>query len=174
MWHASSTGFVGDLFPDFSESLNDNIMVARRIELQEAVKKLLKIIFRVDVFLQDHLQHGILEILKWVIGILHHGNAVNDFGSSLDRFRIPSSGLVCWPALLAPDELEEERLGFGCFGEFEVLGLRFGVGSWTSEGFGLPQTQPALGMDMDWRRFFFFEDIERVLFSARFKILSGS
>lgn len=53
------------------------------------------------------------------------------------------------PALLAPDELEEERLGFGCFGEIEVLGLRFGVGSWTSEGFGLPQTQPALGMGMD-------------------------
>ncbi|KAJ6365557.1 hypothetical protein OIU76_030356 [Salix suchowensis] len=120
-------------------------MVARRIELQEAVKKLLKIIFRVDVFLQDHLQHGILEILKWVIGILHHGNAVNDFGSFWIGFGFRVLG---WPALLAPDELEEERLGFGCFGEIEVLGLRFGAGSWTSEGFGLPQTQPALGMGM--------------------------
>ncbi|KAJ6739461.1 hypothetical protein OIU74_004269 [Salix koriyanagi] len=112
-----------------------------------------------------------LKSWKWVIGILHHGNAVNDFGSFWIGFGFRVLGLVCWcscsewqhwkrsrllrcPVMtglhfLAPDELEEERLGFGSFGEIEVLGLRFGVGSWTSEGFGLPQTQPALGMGMD-------------------------
>ncbi|KAJ6928219.1 hypothetical protein NC651_012045 [Populus alba x Populus x berolinensis] len=55
-------------------------MLARRIQLQEAVKKLFKMIFRVDVLLQDHLRHRILEILKRVIRILHHSNAVNDSG----------------------------------------------------------------------------------------------
>ncbi|KAF9684679.1 hypothetical protein SADUNF_Sadunf04G0143700 [Salix dunnii] len=126
-------------------------MVARRIKLQEAVKKLFEIIFRVDVFLQDHLQHGILEILKRVVGILHHGDAVSDFGSFWVGFGFRSSSSLSTndrPTLLVPDELEEERLGFGSFGGIEVLGLRFGVGSCTSEGFGLPQTQPALDYDM--------------------------
>lgn len=51
------------------------------------------------------------------------------------------------PTLLS-QELEDEQLGFGSFGEIEVVGLGFGAGSYTSESFALPQPQPALDVSM--------------------------
>ena len=75
MWRSGS----GDNpIPDLRESLNDDLVVTRRVELQETVEKLLKIILGVNFSLQDHLKHWLAEILVWVIGILHHGDAVRD------------------------------------------------------------------------------------------------
>lgn len=63
------------------------------------------------------------------------------------------------PALLS-QELEVEH-GFASFWEMEDLVLGTGVGSYTSEGFGLlqPRPQPPLAASMVLRSFFFFEDM---------------
>lgn len=54
--------------------------MARRVQLQKTVQKLLKIVSRVDFFFEDHLKHGLPEIFIRVVGIFDHGDAVLDFG----------------------------------------------------------------------------------------------
>lgn len=84
-WFQQDQPIRDNVIPDLLESFEDNIMVARRIQLKKAIKKLLEIFFRVYLFLQDHLQHGMPEILIRVAGILLDGDAVDDF---LARFGI--------------------------------------------------------------------------------------
>lgn len=47
-------------------------MVVGRVELQETVEKLFEIIFGVQLFLQNHLQHGAAEVQIRVVGIFLH------------------------------------------------------------------------------------------------------
>ncbi|KAL4284565.1 hypothetical protein GQ457_16G008060 [Hibiscus cannabinus] len=72
--------------PDLRESLHDYTVVARRIQLQEAPKQLPEIAFGVDSFLQDHLKHGMSKVLVGIVGILHHGDAVDDFRETAAEF----------------------------------------------------------------------------------------
>ncbi|KAB2034827.1 hypothetical protein ES319_D04G110800v1 [Gossypium barbadense] len=58
--------------PDLRESSNNNPMVIRRIQLQETVEKLSQIIFRIYLFLQYHLQHGVPEVQIRVVGVFLH------------------------------------------------------------------------------------------------------
>lgn len=51
-------------------------MVARRVELQEAVEKLPEIIFRVYLVLQNHLKHGMPKVQVRVAGVLLHRHAL--------------------------------------------------------------------------------------------------
>lgn len=47
-------------------------MVVGRVELQETVEQLFEIIFGVQLFLQNHLQHGAAEVQIRVVGIFLH------------------------------------------------------------------------------------------------------
>lgn len=66
-------------FADFHKGVDDDLVVTRGVELKEALEKLLKIGFGVDLSLQDHLEHGITKILMWVLRFLLHGDAVHQF-----------------------------------------------------------------------------------------------
>lgn len=61
-------------------------MVVRRVQLQKTVEKLLKIVSGVNFFLEDHLKHGLPEILIRVVGIFDDGEAVLDFLTGADGF----------------------------------------------------------------------------------------
>ncbi|XP_014620256.1 uncharacterized protein LOC114379014 [Glycine soja] len=54
-------------FADLHEGLNDELVVARGVQLEEALEKLSEIGFCVDLSLEDHLEHGGSEILMWVV-----------------------------------------------------------------------------------------------------------
>lgn len=58
--------------------------MVRRIQLQKTVKKLLKIISGIDFFPEDHLKHGLSEILIRVLGIFDDSEAVLDFRAGAD------------------------------------------------------------------------------------------
>lgn len=61
--------------PDLREGSNDNPVIVRRIQLQETVEQLFQIIFRVNLLLQNHLQHGLPEIQIRVVRIFLHRHA---------------------------------------------------------------------------------------------------
>lgn len=67
--------FWDDPIPDLHESLDNNIVVTRRIQLKEAFEELLKIPLWENLFLQDHLKHRLSKIMVWVIGILNNSDA---------------------------------------------------------------------------------------------------
>ncbi|KAK3025889.1 hypothetical protein RJ639_041686 [Escallonia herrerae] len=53
--------------------------------LQETVEKLAKVVFRVNLLLEYHLQHGVPEIQVRVVGVLLNGKAVSaDPSEALD------------------------------------------------------------------------------------------
>ncbi|KAH1218850.1 hypothetical protein GmHk_13G039130 [Glycine max] len=54
-------------FADLHEGLNDDLVVARGVQLEEALEKLLEFGFCVDLSLQDHLEYGGSKILMWVV-----------------------------------------------------------------------------------------------------------
>lgn len=63
-------------------------MIVGRIQLQETVKQLLQIISGVNLFLQDHLQHGLAEIEVRVVGVFLHRHALAaDSPESLDSLQ---------------------------------------------------------------------------------------
>ena len=69
--------------PYLGERSDDDLVVARRIELEKAVEELLQIVCRVDLFLKDHLKHGLPEILVGIVGDFDDRDAVLDFGAGV-------------------------------------------------------------------------------------------
>lgn len=63
-----------ELIPNLGESFDDNFMVERRIQMEEAIEKLLEAGGGVNLLLDYHLEHRVPEILIWVVGILLDGN----------------------------------------------------------------------------------------------------
>lgn len=66
------------LIRNLSESSDDDFMVVRRIETEEAIEKLLKPTGGVNPLLDYHLKHRVAKILIWVVGILLDGDAIPD------------------------------------------------------------------------------------------------
>lgn len=77
----SRGGAAAAAVPYLHEGSDDDLVVARGIELEEAVEELLQIASGVDFLLEDHLQHRLPEISVRVVGIFYHGEAVVDFGA---------------------------------------------------------------------------------------------
>lgn len=50
-------------------------MVTGRIQLEEAAEQVLEIPLGENLLLQDHLKHRLSEIMVWVVGVLHDGDA---------------------------------------------------------------------------------------------------
>ena len=87
-WH------IKDPIPYLSESPNDDPMVVRRLELQETVEKLPEIVFRVNLVLENHLEHGAAEVEVGVVGVLLHRHALTaDAAEPLDGPQTPYVGV---------------------------------------------------------------------------------
>lgn len=67
--------------PYLHEGSDDDLVVARGIQIEKAVEELLQIASGVDFLLEDHLKHRLPEISIRVVGIFYHGQAVVDFGA---------------------------------------------------------------------------------------------
>ena len=61
--------------PDVGEGADDNLVIIRAIELQEAVEEVLELIFGVNLLLQNHLQHRLPEIQIRIVRLLLHCHA---------------------------------------------------------------------------------------------------
>ncbi|KAH6789757.1 hypothetical protein C2S51_004763 [Perilla frutescens var. frutescens] len=72
--------------PYLDERLNDDFVVARRVQLQKTVQKLLKIVSGVDFFLEYHLKHGLPEIFIRIVRIFDDGEAVFEFWTGSHGF----------------------------------------------------------------------------------------
>lgn len=80
-WFSSSSSSTANrvskcIFTDLIEGFNDDMVVTLSIQLKKALKKILKVFFRVDLLLKDHLKHGVPEIMIWVGRALLNGKAV--------------------------------------------------------------------------------------------------
>ncbi|XP_022927474.1 uncharacterized protein LOC111434292 [Cucurbita moschata] len=73
---------------NLGESSDDDFVVIRRIELEEAIEKLLKTIGRVNFLLDYHFKNRLAKIVVWVVGILLDCDAVRD----ADRYWALDSG----------------------------------------------------------------------------------
>ena len=91
-------------------------MVVRRIELQETVEKLPEIVFRVNLVLENHLEHGAAEVEVGVVGVLLHRHALTaDAAEPLDGPQALYVGVTRW------------RSGSGDGGGGVLVGVGVGV-----------------------------------------------
>ncbi|RAL51728.1 hypothetical protein DM860_010446 [Cuscuta australis] len=65
-----------DPVPDLREGPDNDAVIVGRIELQETVEELFKVVFGVDVLLENHLEHGVPEVEVRVVGVFLDGDAL--------------------------------------------------------------------------------------------------
>lgn len=108
-------------FPNLGESANYNSVVRRRVQVDEAAEKLSQVLLRVNLVLQNHLDHRMPEIQVRIVGVFLDGHALA--AASADA----SEGEGGSRLGVGVGDGEGRRFGIGGVGEVMVV---WGFGRW--------------------------------------------